>query len=670
MCTEDNGGETANPAAHLDRDTAIVDSGLVDSIHTDALPTYAVTEALAVQWGEFLDFSTWRDSATITISNDSSGTLAWDIRSVASWLAVSPLRDTGYARVSFRIDRSSMAPGLHRDTIIIASNGGDTSLVIEVIIPSDTTARAIDEFWPFAVGNSWVWMDTWFNMWWALAVIDSATVDTLTLWRVRGEDSNGGTGSYWFTIANGALLVLDDSSRVHSIGTGTGSFSCARIDCWNASTMFPLFESPIAPGPGSDPYWSVQVQYIPGSLEMLTSQYPVWTVGDMADTQFVCGNVDECIGLRQSDLPGDSLYTILAPGWGPVIWDGMHLIEATIDGQTYGSVPADMQAYHIAVNPDTSSDLLWWFLNNDGSHIYVMGYRDNGQTVPNHIIFEDHNKEVAGIVAFRPDFLPVQWITDSSTISVRNITPDTTFGADSSWNPNAAFHYLTGVQDERAFVADIYPETPSAVIDSLHTLFCPEYADCFNDLWFVLRDAHIETWEDLVAAALYADSNRVWWQSAALFIGMSAAISAIEHADSSASGSLARHSKTAVLGIYVPEPVKSMAMQIGTYLKDEAMCKWCPKPNVPAVEMLQCQGLKAILAFGQVCHDSYMYGKTAVECVNLCKASTKCFTNICMPRTVAVSDFEKSLWENNLALTPKEIRDLVKQNWNTIKPWL
>ncbi|MBD3419421.1 MAG: hypothetical protein GF398_04810 [Chitinivibrionales bacterium] len=669
MCSKDTGNPATPSGQPLDSDTTTINSGSVDSTLQHSLPSYTVTQALDVYFIGTWDWSTWRDSTSFWISNDSSGSLFWDIRS-PSWMEMTPRSDTGDSRVSLKIDRSAMAPGVYRDTFTIASNGGDTSLYIEVIIPADTPGRAIDEFWPMAVGNSWVWMDTWFNTWWALEVVDSAVVDSFTLWNVRGEDSNGGTGNYWFTIANDLLMVLDDSSRAHSLGTDWGSSNCAVIDCWNGSMQFSIFESSIAPGLGGDPYWKTGIQYIPGSLEMLTNKYPIWSVGNMADTQFICGNVDDCIGLRERDVSGDSLYTILVPGWGPVVWDGMHLIKAVIDDKTVGSVPSDMQAYHIASNPDTSSDLLWWFRCDDGSYIHVMGYRDNGLTVPNHIIFEDQNSEVVGVVSFRADFMPVQWITDSATISVRNIIPDTTNGADSSWDPHTAFHFVTGVQTEKEFIADIYPSTPSAAIDSLHILFCDIYRDCFNHLWFALEDAHIKTWDDLIAVALYADSNRIWWQSAALFLAMGASITAMEAAPSGINQAMAKSRAVAALGIYVPEPVKGMVKQIGTYLKDEAMCKWCPKQGVPTVEMLQCQGLKTVLAFGQVCHDSYMFGKTAVDCVNLCKASTKCFTNICMPRNVAVADFEKSLWENNLKVTPKEMRDLVKQNWDSIKPWL
>ncbi len=119
----------------------------------------------------------------------------------------------------------------------------------------------------------------------------------------------------------------------------------------------------------------------------------------------------------------------------------------------------------------------------------------------------------------------------------------------------------------------------------------------------------------------------------------------------------------------VAGPAQDMAKKIGEYLKDEAMCKWCPKPGVPTIQMLQCQGLKAVLWYGQICHNSFMYGKTAVECVNLCQVTMKCFTNICMPRDVAVDEFDEKLFENNLKITPKEARDLVKQNIDALKPF-
>jgi hypothetical protein len=85
-------------------------------------------------------------------------------------------------------------------------------------------------------------------------------------------------------------------------------------------------------------------------------------------------------------------------------------------------------------------------------------------------------------------------------------------------------------------------------------------------------------------------------------------------------------------------------------------------------------GQLTVLADSSSAHGLHGTGYTivcpAVECVNLCKVTTKCFTNICMPRDVAVADFENVLFENNLEVTPEEMKDLFKQNIDNLSPLL
>jgi len=89
------------------------------------------------------------------------------------------------------------------------------------------------------------------------------------------------------------------------------------------------------------------------------------------------------------------------------------------------------------------------------------------------------------------------------------------------------------------------------------------------------------------------------------------------------------------------------------------MCANCPPPGVETIRMLQCQGLKANAFVTEICHNSYFYESEIMRCVDLCRGSLRCFTNICMPREAGVEDINNLLFDNNLELTLEEKIDML-----------
>jgi hypothetical protein len=284
--------------------------------------------------------------------------------------------------------------------------------------------------------------------------------------------------------------------------------------------------------------------------------------------------------------------------------------------------------------------------------------------VPTHILFEDSTGAPYGTIVLRSDFQPVMWLMDTLTMGVHNINADDSLAVDTTYDPKNAYHMMLTNDQQIDFYADIYPHDPYEVLDSLEWLF--------NDWLTHIRDLFdsigIQTYNDLIAAGYINGPYQERWQIIATFISIGAAIVTYDMRDSALQK--AYLAKMLPGGVFIPDPVKDMAKKIAEYLKDELACKYCAPPGVPTIRMLQCQGLKAVLWTGQVCHNSFMGWTSATRCLNLCKVTMKCFTNICMPRDVAVSSMKEVLWENNQEVTPEEVKDLVQQNIDNLSPIL
>jgi len=611
------------------------------------------------------DFENRYDSLHCHIANDGGGKLVWRATG-PSWLRIVP--DSGvFERNSIRLYalRDSLVPAVYMDSILFTSNGGDTAVTVSISIPIDTATWSITDFWPQDIGNRWVWVHPDKTSWLAIEVVDSFSREGSPVWKWQADDSNGGSTEFHVTgistIGGDIFSITADSSKLAQVTYGSYP-DCGKVDCWTSSYVFGLFSLPITPGNFQDPYWKTSGEYISGSLSNLMNVFPIWANDNADISDLAITRVDTCMGLRNTGTSSDKLYTILAKDVGPLIWDGFTCEYCRIDGREYGELP-DIQPQRFSVNDDPDSELLYWFQGDNGSKIHYLGYRDNGMPVPNHIVFEDGDGQVAGTIFMRADFMPAMWVTDGITVGLHNTNPYDSLAQDSTFDPTHAYHMALVDGEQYDFYADVYPHDPYEVLDSLEWHF---------NMWLThLRDEFdslgIQSYEDLVALGYIDWPHRERWQVIANVIAVGAAIVEYEMDTIQVLGKRAglnmKHSRPITL-----KEIEEMWKKVLEYLKDEIECKYCPKPGVPTMRMLQCQGLKAVIWTGQICHSSYMpLSTSASKCLELCMVSTMCFTNICMPRDVAVSDVENVLFSNNLKLTPDEVRDAIKQNVDNFK---
>lgn len=604
------------------------------------------------------DFGLRLDSIYCSVHNGGGGKLIWNVETPA-WLHAVP--DSGVYDGGFRIhaSRRSLEPGLHLDTLRVRSNGGDTAIAMRITIPLDTLGHPITEYWPLTPGNRWLWLNPSGTAWWAIEVADTFSREGRTVRVLNADNSDGGYGTYYATVANGVLTVTGDSTELAGLD-GVSYPNCGMIPCWERTYPFGLFALPLAAGPFSDPYWKSSGEYVPGSLEQLMGTHEVWSNPGVTTADLAIGSLDTCMGLKEWGVENE-LYTILGKGVGPIIWDGYTLVHCRIDGIERGSIPELVQAHSFAVNQDTTNELLYWFTSQQETRIYFKGYRHEGMPVPNHLVFENEAGEVAGTLFLRADFLPVMWILDTLTIGIHNTNAVDTNAVDTAFDPTNAYHMVLFDNRQVDFTADIYPHDPRQVLDSLEWIL---------DMWLThIRDEldayQITDYKDLIACGYIDSPLQARFQVIATFIAMGAAMVAYEMSEG---GGLAKGADAEIPGPFVPDDVKEMAKKIAEYLEDELTCKYCPTPGVPTVRMLHCQGLKTVLWTGQVCHDSYMSMRSASRCLELCKVSTMCFTEICMPRDVAAADVEKVLFENNLGVTPEDVEDMVRSRLNEMVP--
>jgi len=109
------------------------DMGAYENLSGDILPI-----SMALSTTE-LDFGVSNTQDSFTITNPESGTLDWEVNShIPEWLEISPDSGTVFAGsssdISVIVSRENLAPGAHEENIVIASNGGNTSISISITV--------------------------------------------------------------------------------------------------------------------------------------------------------------------------------------------------------------------------------------------------------------------------------------------------------------------------------------------------------------------------------------------------------------------------------------------------------------------------------------------------------------------------------------------------------
>ncbi len=538
-------------------------------------------------------------------------------------------------------------------TLTVFTCGHDSVSPSEEESPVDTNSvqageqYSMHDYWPLAVGNAWIWEDPATGYWWLMSVDESLSIAGCEVWKVSFETDDGTKWNRWLTFTDSMLAILD-SSALDELPEVSWE-SCRQ---WNGPCAFGLFDEYPDTGATYDPRWQLEAQWVRGSLSELLARYPVWESGAAAVDSFPVDSVDHCVGLYQPGSDDDSLYSILGLHTGPIVWDGWSLVWAKLNGEEHGSIPESPYRYGFSVNADTASDLLYWITDDWGLETYFLGYRDSAFFVPNLVVFDGNDGEPESAVFIRADFTPVLWVMDGLTIGVVNKEPLDTATSDTVFDASTAYH--VSLADTRIdFVADIEPaENMATTMQVLRDLFLVDLSEHIA----LFDSVGIETWEDLKACAWIEGPQQPLWQAQAIWVSLGHALATYENHDSlqyhlpkqTAFRNSVANLRTTVL--------KSTLLGVGKWAWAEYTCKHCPKPGVPTVSMLQCNGIKAIIGVSHICHNSYFWNNgLAGECIDKCKTSMKCFTNICMPRQVAASEAEELLFENNLHITAKDV---------------
>jgi hypothetical protein len=81
-----------------------------------------------------LSFDATEQNKSLQISNNGDGILEWAVSTQAPWLSVSPTGGNYGGLVNVGVDRTGLAEGTHTSSVVVASNGGDRTVPVDVLV--------------------------------------------------------------------------------------------------------------------------------------------------------------------------------------------------------------------------------------------------------------------------------------------------------------------------------------------------------------------------------------------------------------------------------------------------------------------------------------------------------------------------------------------------------
>ena len=270
------------------------------------------------------------------------------------------------------------------------------------------------------------------------------------------------------------------------------------------------------------------------------------------------------------------------------------------------------------LSPDETSDLLFYSVQPDGTTLYYYGTRQNGSMRLAYVATGD-----GSAVIFSDGLLAVQWILDDLTVAVYIVD-------DGPLDPHSAYHEIADGIDLRSLTADIVPGDLSDILDRLAS----RSGSSLNDAAAFLEAYGISGFGDIVSRAGQAGDEQARFIAAGAGFGAAAACLALDGAASAAS----RRVSLVPSGPY-DVLVRFAAGMIASAVVSELGPRPPSDPDDPGVEVLLCRGQSSI---SQICH--YMFfkrpGLQVGPCISLCLTSMRCFTDICMPKTLSTQSAE------------------------------
>lgn len=197
--------------------------------------------------------------------------------------------------------------------------------------------------------------------------------------------------------------------------------------------------------------------------------------------------------------------------------------------------------------------------------------------------------------------------------------------SDVPFDPYNAYHEIAAGSETNSYTIDIYPDDLSGIVAEMET----KTGQDFSSATTFLTTYGISSFNDLLALARQSDGEQARFIAAA--VGFSACAAYLAMDATEFTGLAADQSM--LLGF----PFNIMPQYCGSLLASAVNDEFGPgspnDPGVPAVDVLLCRGVSRYI----ICH--YMFfkrpGLEVGPCINLCLTSMRCFTDICMPKTIS-----------------------------------
>ena len=409
-------------------------------------------------------------------------------------------------------------------------------------------------------------------------------------WITVEPDSEQGTASINVTVDRTGLEE-DSYEAILSISTNP------NVPCPDVIVKMTIGHgtttTTINPCPPDEPVLCVDEDYDINQYWCCEEEYPV------------CGKVEYVEGEPQ----------------GTCFPDGTSTSTTIPETTTTIEVPPDKTTLYLSM--DSETDLLFYTQHPDSSKVYYHGFNSGSGMDLTHVSFDD-----GSAIIFNEDLTPVQWIMDDATVVVYLTESDATF------DPHNAYHEIAAGSETGSYTIDIYPDNLSGIVAEMET----KTGQDFSNASTFLTTYGISSINDLLTRARQSDNEQARFIAAAVGFSACAAYLAMD-----ATESAGLTTGQFMIGF----PLNIIPQACGSLLASAVNDTFGPgssnDPDVPTVDVLLCRGVSSYI----ICH--YMFfkrpGLEVGPCIDLCLTSMRCFTDICMPKTIS-ADVAKNSRDN------------------------
>jgi phage-related protein len=173
-------------------DIIVVSDGGQDTV---AVSMSVPTEPVLAVSPRSLDFDSGKTSISFEISNSGTGSVSWSASASRTWIDIDPGDgevSLGSQKVTVTVDRTGLAPGDYNGSVNIVSNGGNESVSVAMVVPTEPV----------------------------LSVTPTALDFDSSLTQLTFDISNSGTGTVSYTLSDDAdWVTLSETSG--SVTTGS-----------------------------------------------------------------------------------------------------------------------------------------------------------------------------------------------------------------------------------------------------------------------------------------------------------------------------------------------------------------------------------------------------------------------------------------------------------------